>query len=490
MKRIKEDITIGKGEDISILQKAKVDGKVVLPEQEGDSILQHMIHAIASFAAGGRPVNNGYFNGILAGGDSDDYEGNYFSREATSSQRDTWLNVDSVSGSGPVSVSCSGSYNDGLLRGYPISDLRNRTEFGFDDVYALVLTNVRGNSSLNGVFTDFNIIDQLNFELNGVSVNGSEDLSNAHLTWLCDQGGYLGGPNQDLSNTTFLEFDNIVLGRSSEPNDIRLNTMREPIMTGDNPGQLQYNANTLNAPVINLDQQISTITVSREVQNNTSSDIRAREIGLATRYHNYPNVALLHYCILSRDVIDVTIPSGGSIISIDYSIRTSCEDSGGIMTNFNEMIYRHLSVGSRTVQDVNNADQNDGPSLTQFDVRDFDGYLNGGFGVVVGTSNTVVDEADTSLYSKVTNGVGDGDLFRVGNYISPLIVDDANSEAYVDLTSIYENRGSTSIDLKEIGLYTNGPSGIVIIARSLLGTTQTVSPGETVEVTYRVKGSL
>jgi hypothetical protein len=105
---------------------------------------------------------------------------------------------------------------------------------------------------------------------------------------------------------------------------------------------------------------------------------------------------------------------------------------------------------------------------------------------MLGTSNNPVDEGNNSLGNRIPLGQSDGELYRVGSYISDFNYDKGTDESYFDLVSFFENRGSTQIDVEELGWITNGPSGYVLVARALTGSTQSISPGDLVEARFRI----
>lgn len=486
MQSILQEFKIGKGEDISVHVGAKdLISDEVLWDREGSSILYPLLHQVYHLLTGYYPAKQGDLKSLIYGR-SDGY---FFENSDMDEFNYTWAAISSISGDNPVTVNLGG-YQAGFWRVSPVSDFRNRTDISASNIVGLIITNLPGNTDLQGFITDFNYVNQTTFEINNVSLTGNEDVSNAFITPVFDRDSYMGGQNgrEVLNDIQFIaRHDTLALGRSAVENKIEDQIVHEPIMDGDGAGELRYNPQTLQAPTHSDSQQRSTLTVSREVDNQSGADIRCREIALIARtsidYYN-DFIEIVNGFPLARDVIDVTV-GADSIVSFNHSIRTTASASEGIMENFLDMFYRQLQRTNRNVQDTNNNDRNDGPSKTQFDLRDYDGFISENVGVVVGSGTKNVDIGDFALDNLIVNGINDGELFRVGTFVDDIVMDEDAGTAYFDVSTLYENRGSVSVDIEEVGLYTGGPSGTVLIARAKPGSTQTVAAGDTAKATFR-----
>lgn len=489
--RITKQVEVGRGGDITVLQELKVGDEVVW-EEEGDSLLTSLIYFLTASASGSfKPLSfldNYEFLYFLSAVAHDyangDQDTNIFQRGGGHDESPPWHVISGVSGSSPITVTLNNEI--GKMADHGQYDAWSPS---LSDVVAVYISGAGGN--LDGAHrgADLNVVDSKTLEISATA-SGSESASGAYA------GIAIKGENINFvyPETEYVLGDaTFVLGTGSGPNTLYTSALHDMVYNGTNAGELQYNPITRNPPEVNLTEQISTIKLSREVDNQSGGDIQAREIGVVNKIgatadrdeYRGANDTVLTFTCLARDIIDVTIPSG-EVISFTYKIRTSSNDNGGIMTNFNEMLYRQLTNSSRTVNDINNNNQTDGPSRNQFNARGNVGYRTNLVGPVVGTGTTVVDEANFDLENRVPYGQGDGELFKIGGYLDSMQIDEGNDRSFVDFVSIFENKGSTTIGINEVGMVTNGPSGPVLIARSLTSQQKDVAPGDTIEVRYRV----
>jgi len=488
-KRIFQEVKAQRGGDLSVFLEVSI-GDTVVHAEEGDSLLGPLVWLLNSSASRS-------FSGV--GDQADDvgfsfwWNPNYQDQETSPidpSGRGPIVGVNGGSGSDPIELELG--MNDGLSikADYYSDDVVFGLEAGraFDaDMNGVIICRVSGNTDLNDYFEK----DEVNWTNDDparvevpVTATGNEDYSSALAIPI-----FRGGSRQQARTTELVNSKaEMVFGQSPQSNVGRQPHLLSPLTNGSGTNQLQYNPQTINAPVINLNQQISTIEITREVKNESGSDTNVREIGLFVKDNSddYSNeYTVENYFLISRDVINVTIPDTETV-SFSYKIRTSSEADGGIMTNFNEMLYRQFADTNRVVQDINNNDQNDGPAHRQFASRSFGGSISNLAGVMLGTSSDPVDEGNNSLGNRIPLGQQDGELYRVGSYVSDFNYDKATDESYFDLVSFFESRGSTQIDVEELGWITSGPSGNVLVARALTGSTQSISPGDLVEARFRI----
>lgn len=256
---------------------------------------------------------------------------------------------------------------------------------------------------------------------------------------------------------------------------------------------------TISTPAVQTFQ--SEITLSRTFTNNKSYDIDVGEIGVigGTRRDN-------ERFLMARDnVANFTIASGKSV-TVDYVFKITNGGGGGVMAQFHQQLYRQFTRNNRVVRDLDNSDRNDGDAPGQWiaaatggncdQERSGNGQDGQYVGPVVGTDATEVSNTNTSLLNQVPHGETDGDLFYYGSAIEKIITDKANDELYFDISRLCENRGSTTIAIKESALYTGYNSDDYeddrlqyssIQARHILGTSVDIAPGEVIKITYRLK---
>jgi len=488
-KSIFQEVKAQRGGDLSVFFEVSI-GDTVVQAEEGDSLMAFLLYWLHSSAAQKRRA---------LGPQRDEIGYSLFwHQDEDIKDKDPWdargrgpiVGVSGVSGGSPMEVTLGMSEGTGIDVGYEGQFLYG-VEAGKsqgEDMAGVLIFGANGNTDLNDWFNATEVTwtneDPARVEV-PVSQTGNEDVSNALAVPV-----FAGSSRQGFKTRDF-EVAKLGVGLDDTPNQGGEPHLYHPIRSGSGANQLQYNPITYNPPVVNLNQQISTIEITRELKNDSGADINIGEIGLwlmdahAGSYGYRDRAGVENYMLISRDTIDITVPDTKTV-SISYKIRTSSSQDAGIMTNFNEMLYRHIASTSRVARDINNSDQNNGPAYYQFRSRFFGGSLSNISGVMLGRGDQVVDEGNTSLGDRIPLGQQDGELYRVGGYVSDFNHDFASGESYFDLVSFFENRGSTTIDANELGWITNGPSGYVLVARALTGSTQSIAPGDLVEARFRI----
>ena len=468
MDSIIQNVEVGHGKDMTVLQKAEIEDEVIVEEEEGDSILVPFLsHVEGLVRVNSAPkqirggVITGRDRGILSKNDDNfDYD---FS---------AWQSISSINGDNPITI-----------------DISKQVAFGDNDdpkvnqVIGAVVIGIEGNDNLLGHHYDVNWVNTTTVEINGLSQNGSEDISNAYISPIFESDS-IRKVSRGFSGYYSLSSE-MIFGTDGTPNELGQVFLNDLIFSGDSDGELQYNPLTVNAPNVNTSQNRSTIKLTREVQNNGSVNIDVNEIAFVQgiRIDEYPYFNF--HNTIARDTTSVTI-SPGSTVSFTYNIRTKADASGGIVANFNELMYRQFTGNSRTVKDINNNDKSAGGNYRQLSTTSRDGFkFNEAIrGVQVGTSSADVNAGDVALDSRIPFGDEDGELFPLGSWIDKQVRDEANNKYYFDINRIFENRGSTDIDIEEAGLYVATGNAIVMIARHKTGT-NTVAAGDSIKVTYR-----
>lgn len=114
-------------------------------------------------------------------------------------------------------------------------------------------------------------------------------------------------------------------------------------------------------------------------------------------------------------------------------------------------------------------------------------------GIVVGTGTTAPSPGDTKLESQVPHGEGDNQLYHYAQDMGSMSV--SGNEVSFTMSRNFENRGSVSIDIAEIGLYAlfdylKGGSEYfktALMIRDVLPSVTTVPAGATLTVKYTIK---
>lgn len=507
MRRIDANVEIGKGKDITLEREVMVDNEVIV-EGEGDSFLYPFLYGVYAHVikhdpdailleSANAPTPDSYFH-TLRYGDRSDYtnrakRGSYAN---TDTETNVWIEIAGIS-TGPTVLNISQNTVYDRLDSGDISSAGG--------IRAVKVQGVTGGNSanINGRHEDISA-NSNSITLNQVSADGSEDTSNAYVAFIFSSNlVHIHGSSND-DHLPYLSAGELVIGRGGTANSIDRALMDDMIITsgaGDIPGTVQYNSQTINEPNVNLIQQRSSIKITREVQNNSGSEIPVKEIGMLTcrSESSYANVVASN--VIARDTLDTSIPDG-STISFTYKLRTKSSSDGGVMTNFNEILYRQLDFASRAVRDIQNEErtagavrENAGPenTHTQFSIlQPRSGIQNGGeTRINVGTGTTAVDEANYDLDNRIPIGTEAGELISLGTNVGQMQVDEQNDEAFFPVTTIYENASGGDIGINEIGMMVNTPgTGLgnpAMIFRDLLPQTETIPNGERAAVTYNVK---
>jgi len=480
METIVQDIEAGPGQDMTVYQTVSLEDEVLIDNEEGDSFLVPFLSRLEnSLRSNVNPIET--IGSVLETYDDKSMIGAIGDRTGSGSDdRGPFQPINNLNGDNPITVKCN---TTSLNSGGDSVDF-NPSNY----TVGAVITGVGGNSNLSGAMYDINWVDANTLELNGLSQNGSEDVSNAYVAPLFDASIVYGrnwDNNERIQNVGPYDLQ-IYLGRDGSPNDLKQPFLNEPVLVGNSDGRLSYNPMTINEPNVDANNNTSTIKLSREVENKGSVDINVNEIGVAGRHSNFESYQNANvWDFITRDTTSVTI-SPGSTVSFTYRIRTNANDDGGIMTNFFELMFRQFTKSSRNAKDINNNDVSRGNSRRQFYVLGKGGYrFNEALrGVQVGRSNDIVNAGNTSFQDRVPYGDGDDELFPVGSFVEKQVEDAANSRFYVDISRVFENRGTTTIDIEETGLYVGTGNAIVMIARHRTASTS-VSPGDSIKVTYR-----
>jgi len=272
-------------------------------------------------------------------------------------------------------------------------------------------------------------------------------------------------------------------------------------------GRFNTTGTTKSEPAVQSNS--STITLSRQFTNNKNYDITVGEIGvkaLAELYDYQDNDDRQASILIARDsVSDFTVASGNSI-TIEYKLQLSNSGSGGMMSQFHQLLYRQIQQTKRTVRDINNNDRNNEQAEGQFMVSTLSGDLRQSLdpintltsesvGPVVGTGTASVSNTNTSLDNAIPQGTSDGTLYYYGPTVDRMILDEANDEIYFDIVKPCENRGSTTITIEEQALYNsyfssscdNYPQYSSMIIRHVFSSSVNVAPGEILKAGYRLK---
>lgn len=269
---------------------------------------------------------------------------------------------------------------------------------------------------------------------------------------------------------------------------------------------------TVDTPVIATSS--SKISITKAFTNDSGSNKTVREICLLSRMFDanesdntiargggtIPETWEGFAVPLARDVIADKVVADQETITITYEFTVSEDGAKGILATFNELMYRQMAQTDRTVQDWYNNNQTDGASSNQFALyggaEDFGDHELSLSGIQAGSHTGSIDIDDVDMNdgagnkTRIMHGEEDGNLYYFGSRVKGYGIVDANN-AFLDVVGIFENRGSTSVDVNEVGfnVFSNHSLDIypVCIARHVLdaGDRQTLAAGDYLQVTYR-----
>jgi len=486
MKAIQKQLKIGKGEDVSVFLNASIDGGAVIEEHEGDSLLLGFLGLLKELMVGppGSADQPEYY---MLG--NEDFEADDFFE----------------TGSEAIQSLTTNSASTILIQHNSLGAQRNLEPQSNSGVYIWNVQN--GNATaINGVHlpATWPGTDQFGeTEIDGTLV-GTEDVSDARITGITAVDGNITQIPYDFGDN-FWRFRTmgLYLGLDNASNELEQIALNNLINNGTGPNELNYQAWNVAEPVVNLAQQISTITTTQDFNNDSGSVVSIGEVGVKVMR---PFLSDERWAIcIARDQLAADLDAGKTL-TVNYRIRTSCSTDGGILVQFNEIFYRSYTGNNRTAQDIQNRNQSTGESQTTFNAL----YSGGQFysdnnlpweadefnevrpgdqkGIRLGTSNQAVDEADFDLQNPIRHGKAAGELFYHGMTFTNIVKDQANSAHYFDLIRIFENLSGSSITVEEAALtvYGGDNNHFHSIARHRTGGV-TVADGELLKVTYRIQ---
>lgn len=304
----------------------------------------------------------------------------------------------------------------------------------------------------------------------------------------------------------------VVVGRSDKAIDVRDVYLHDRVMPGTNDGKLSHGTQSVSSQV--TDKPTSKITLTKPFTNNGSTTIEVKELGVVTRVYDEGNDAIAVGAAIVRDVLGspLSVPAGATL-TVDYElvIRLSPDTldtdtdgtNGGFLANFmgqlrqmciggaHERLQLATLPGTSYIGDEN--DHNDDGTASN----------TSGMGLKLGTVNKYVSMTDASLdpdnsgAGMIAHGEADGELYHYGTNIESFQYDTANNKATFEISRIFENRGSTTVTVAEMGLISMSnafgseaiQNNIELIARTALHPDDqfSIAPGDYKKVIYEVE---
>lgn len=484
MGRMRHELNVGSHNGgLDLMVKMKLDGEVV-QEFEGHSFLW-------TFAYG--------LHGMMHGGGANRLVGNL--------ARDTSNPVGSLEGA----LEADGDRIDAINNSTPIRISTDFSQFNaVEDGDYVWVWGVRGNTAANGLHRARRINSE-NIDL--------YELDN--VTPVAGNGAWTGGGYVCIVGFRDLGVDNdgngyqqrwqplgswdLCVGTDNTPVSIRDFGLHN--RTGPGTGFANYfSEGIIDISIQTTNKPSSRFTLTKAFTNSSGGPIDVNEVGITRGvYDNFDNnVYERQWECIARDVLPsaLTVPNG-STLTVEYEVvanlvpDTQDTETDGTNGGFIDDFISHLRQLSFIEFDGYHANLfrcNSGPGrgtlqLNRNNQPDYD------TGIVVGTDQTFVSMTDETLVARIAHGEADGDLFHYGNLVEEdMIVDDANDRCIIEIKRIFENRGSTAVTIKEVGLNANrrrsSDDTVVsqMIARTALESADwyTVNPGEFVQVQYDI----
>lgn len=267
---------------------------------------------------------------------------------------------------------------------------------------------------------------------------------------------------------------------------------------------------TVSTPAIGANT--SEITITRDFVNNSGETWDLKEVGLFLGAGS--GTGTIENMLMARDIINISLPNGATL-TFNYRLRTSAVSTGGILVQFNELLYRRLALSFRTVQDIDNVNRNHGGSAIDFMCGVAGGFARPAVDVTflpqqligpqLGVGTDDVTQGDFALYDRIEHGYGGGELVMHGPMVENFTIN-APGEAYFDVSRIFENKSGGNITVNESGLYIptdfnissiiSGISSAVdtraafCIFRDRVSPAVTINNGDAIKFIYRIRAAV
>lgn len=249
----------------------------------------------------------------------------------------------------------------------------------------------------------------------------------------------------------------------------------------------------------------SRFTITRAFTNASGAVIDINEIAImCSRMGFFDNSDQNYmYSAIARDILPsaVSVPTGKTL-TIEYEVianlipdtlDTDVDGTNGGFINRFITDLRTFAKETSTASDINmwKFSCNSAPGTGT--LRDQNSVAEWVTGIRLGTDNTYVSMTDSTVLGEIVHGEADGELFHYGNLVEQdMIVDTVNDKCIIEIKRIFQNKGSTDIEVKEVALYANrGGSSTFspqMIARTALAPTDqyTIPAGAFVQVQYDI----
>jgi hypothetical protein len=300
----------------------------------------------------------------------------------------------------------------------------------------------------------------------------------------------------------------VMVGKSDRPVNVEDVYLWDRILHGSGDGLLSHG--TVSISPLTTDKPTSRFTISQPFTNAGTVPIDVSEIGVLASFADNGQSNGQGFTIV-RDTLEtpVSIPAGKTL-SVDYELivrltpDTQDTDTDGTNGGFLQQFMNRIRI-SANGDNSGYADYfacASSPGLGSMSAHiDHRPDL---FGIRLGDNNQFTSMTDEKLNindvdkNGFEHGSEDGQLYHYGTDIGQVDYDLANNKAAYSITRIFENKGTTALTVREIGLFGNISTSLTgssnstspaMIARTALGPADqfTINPGEFVQVEYVVE---
>ena len=342
------------------------------------------------------------------------------------------------------------------------------------------------------------------YEMDGVTPVDTTGLSYDGGGYACLYGYRNSAVSQTDTHPQVLNSWDLIVGTDNSPVAIDDFGLGSRVQKGSGADQMSHTDTQISAQTTN--KPSSRFTLSRSYTNNSGASIEINEIGIATRQLGHFNDSneLYTTSLIARDVLGSSVTVADTkTLTVQYEVITNLNPdtqdtetdgtNGGFVETFLNTMRVLATQSNYNYTDAKAFSSCSTPANTNQNTDDnYEGYRTG---IRLGTDQTFTSMTDADLLSIINHGEADGELYHYGcNIEDDMVVDTANDKCVIEINRIFENRGSTDITIKEIGLYANRDLGgsnysSDLIARTALQSTDwyTISPGEFVQVTYTIE---
>jgi hypothetical protein len=286
----------------------------------------------------------------------------------------------------------------------------------------------------------------------------------------------------------------ILLGTGST--DVTLDDygLLSPLPQGTGSNTLSYGLST--ASLIHTPGTSYKVQVGREVTNNSGASLTIREEGIVTR--TSPTGSSTQAFMVARDNYD----KSGAAVTVNLSNGQSVEvrhnfyfnTSEGFTKPFAEWFYSHANVVSfpatGSTHDVDDA-------LLSFNMTDPVLLINAAagdatYGIVVGSSNTALDETNYALVAPIDHGANAGELnYGIMEFESPVVDNVSSTQTKITISRLFTNDYVSNITIREAGINCIGKTAQRFNILRRLTSDILIAPSESfrIKFTYQISSA-